>query len=353
MSHNARRLVMLLTLAIIAASWWALKPPADKPADYGATTPVAPGPAATSATALADQTFATEQPQRQPPAQERSAESTTNTLVAEQPALQSRWQAGDRDAGWQAYISLQNCVSWHSAETMANVARTAESTSSLTHMKRFLEPLAEPGHKGYCRGVESYSPARAFQMLLAMAERGDLQAQLQFTLDPPLFRLRALAELDLILRYRERAPHLLQRALEAGSQQALKALLDAHTPAQQHHEPGASMFTTRPSYAASGLSAVAYLQRFSLIQSTQEFPHQQILQPDPAQAYVLALVCQRACTDSLWLQRANRVIADSELQFDAEARLQLSLRAQRLLLRSFRQRVNEEPVRWGAWWNAI
>lgn len=282
-----------------------------------------------------------------------AASLASNTLMAELPTLEKRFKQGDRAAGWRAYEELAQCRFQVGIDALAKAAASARANSVLASTGARAAAWIDPEKSRYCVGSEALSAARAFDLLLRLAELGDLQAQLQFTLDPPLYRMRALAELDLIVRYRERAPALLERALKAGSLGALTALLDAHTPAEQERLEDASMYVSSPRAAEPGASAMAYLQRFSATRSTREPPHRQIVTPDPAEAYRLALVCQRACTDSIWLDRANRTVAAAESRLDPGERLRLGSAADRLYLDAFMHPANEEPVSWGAWWNAL
>lgn len=282
-----------------------------------------------------------------------AASLASNTLTTELPALEKRFKQGDRAAGWRAYEEIRHCRFQVGIDALAKAAASARENSVLASTGARAAAWIDPKQSRYCDGSEALGAARAFDLLLRLAELGDLQAQIQFTLDPPLYRMRALAELDLIVRYRERAPALLERALKTGSLAALTALLDAHTPAQQERLEDASMYMSSPRTPQPGTSASAHLQRFSVTRSTREPPHRQIVTPDPAEAYRLALVCQRACTDSIWLDRANRTVASLEPGLDPAERLRLGSAADRLYLDAFMHPADESPVSWGAWWNAL
>ncbi len=352
---SRRRLLMAALLTALAVGVWQrfeLRPDAWAPTRPAGTNGDARGvSAAAPATAKSDAetTARADAKNPTPPA----ATPASYTLMTELPVLEKRFKQGDRAAGWRAYEELAHCRFQVGIDAVARAAASARENSVLAGTGTRAAAWIDPKKSRYCVGGEALGATRPFDILLRLAELGDLQAQLQFTLDPPLYRMRALAELDLIVRYRERAPALLERALKAGSLAALTALLDAHTPAEQEHLEDASMYVSSPRAAEPGASASAYLQRFSATRSTREPPHRQIVTPDSAEAYRLALVCQRACTDSTWLDRANRTVTAAESSLEPGERLRLGLAADRLYLDAFMHPANEAPVSWGAWWNAL
>lgn len=352
---SARRRILpgiLLGAILLAGAWWVIQPgspPGTAERDY---TPVAQATAQRPPAPVAPLAAPTSPTATSTPAQ--SLEPPYPTLASDLRELEPRLAQGDLAAGWEAERKLREC------SYRTTMEASAKSQSWVNDLVWYPEEVLPPMEswqtaetRQYCAGSEATAARRAFDLLLRMAEMGDLRAQLKFTLDPPIFRRQALAELDLILVYRERAPALLERALNAGSQRALMALLDAHTPALQTVEEDAGMIDFR-SYArlpaASGASD--HLSRIRVVRTYRELPHRQILTPDPATAYRLALVCQRVCMDPAWLDRANRTVAAIEATLDTATRLRQFEAAQALLLGAFAHPVEDPPVTPGYWWNA-
>ncbi len=353
-----RRALAGLVLAgiLVAGAWWVSRP-REEPTATGdaATASLAVAVTEPDASPAATPEPATPAPTANPGAAATAASPspTVPTLLFELPELEGRLASGDSAAGWLALDQLRACH-FRSTAAASAAARSLEANQSWQRKEREqLESWRDDHSRRYCAGSETTAARKAFDLLLRMAEMGDLRAQVQFTLDPPIFRRQALAELDLILIYRERAPALLERALRAGSRHALTALLDAHTPALQQIEQDVSTMYYSPSARVSpAAGAPGYRARFGATITYRELPHRQILEPDPATAYRLALLCQRACVHSNHLDRANRTIAAVEGSLDAATRLRLSGEANTVLLDAFARPVDEAPVTAGYWWNA-
>lgn len=354
----ARREKLLLGVALALGLAWVLTGPLGEAPDATPPRPaVTTGAASPASDGTMDPGAAIETDSAAGPAPgtpELPAPKGPATLLDELSGLEQRLAQGDFAAGWRAHRNLREC---HFRATAAASAAAVAQDLAQPWQRKNLELLEswrdEPAGR-YCAGSATTAARRAFDLLLRMAEMGDLDAQVQFTLDPPIFRRQALAELDLILIYRERAPALLERALRGGSRLALTALLDAHTPALQQIEEDMSMSYHSPSSPVQPAhGAPGYRMRFGATITYRELPHRQILEPDPATAYRLALVCQRACVHSNHLDRANRTIAAVEGSLDAATRLRLSGEAEALLLDAFARPVDEAPVTLGYWWNAL
>ncbi|MBL8245514.1 MAG: hypothetical protein JNL89_15045 [Rhodanobacteraceae bacterium] len=352
-----RREKLLLGVASALGLAWVLTGPPDEAPDAIPPPPaVMTGAAAPASDRTMDPGGAIETDSSAGPAPgtpESPASKGPMTLLDELPGLEQRLAHGDFAAGWQAHRKLRECH--FRATAAASAGAVAQDLAQQWQRKNLelRESWRDEQSDHYCAGSATTAARRAFDLLLRMAEMGDLKAQVQFTLDPPFFRRQALAELDLILIYRERAPALLERALRAGSRRALTALLDAHTPALQQIEEDMSVTYHSPSSPVEPAhGAPGYRLRFGATISYRELPHRQILEPDPATAYRLALICQRACVHSNHLDRANRTIAAVEGSLDAATRLRLSSEANALLLDAFARPVDEAPVTAGYWWNA-
>ena len=336
-----RREKLLLGVASALGLAWVLTGPPDEAPDAIPPPPaVMTGAAAPASDRTMDPGGAIETDSSAGPAPgtpESPASKGPMTLLDELPGLEQRLAHGDFAAGWQAHRKLRECH--FRATAAASAGAVAQDLAQQWQRKNLelLESWRDEQSDHYCAGSATTAARRAFDLLLRMAEMGDLKAQVQFTLDPPIFRRQALAELDLILIYRERAP----------------ALLDAHTPALQQIEEDMSMTYHSPSSPVEPAhGAPGYRLRFGATISYRELPHRQILEPDPATAYRLALICQRACVHSNHLDRANRTIAAVEGGLDAATRLRLSGEADTLLLDAFARSVDEAPITEGYWWNA-
>lgn len=356
MTRRHRRALAGLAFAgilALAGGWYLYQHPAKGPlVDSEVAAPI-PGEGTPDAGPAASGEAAVRKPEPAAATPDAPTPSPVPTLLVELPELERRLASGDFAAGWLAHRQLRACH-FRSTAAASAAARAAEANQpwQVKEVEQ-LQSWQDGQSRRYCAGSETTAARKAFDLLLRMAEMGDLRAQVQFTLDPPIFRRQALAELDLILIYRERAPALLERALRAGSRHALTALLDAHTPALQRIEQDISTMYYSPSARVSpAAGAPGYRARFSATITYRELPHRQILEPDPATAYRLALICQRACVHSNHLDRANRTIAAVEGGLDAATRLRLSSEANALLLDAFARPVEEAPVTEGYWWNA-
>ncbi len=331
-----------LIVAVLAVGlvWWSATPPkvdvvvARSPDDTIAApegiSRISAAHAELSATRMADA------------AQRRDANPTFR-------ADSARWRAafdnGDLAAGMAWYRALTRCDMYVAALKALAENETDARLSGRSHEPR-LRWSQEPEAR-YC-GREAIGPEQRFELLLRLAQAGDLQSQLEFALNPPLQAARAVAEIELIERYRRLAPGILLAAFEQGSHIALHALLEAHVPPRVpalRMTRSGSMHSPKP----AGEDPVAHLARFYHVRVMHHPPHHQIIQPDARSAYRYALLCEAVCNPH-WKGQAQRAITELTPTLTPAERLAAKQDANRARMRYFATPDRSLPVRIGQWW---
>ena len=283
------------------------------------------------------------------------APSATSAAIAGPLArlaqLKTRFATGEIEAGRQLLTRVRSCNLRASIERITREESARDRPNPNTQMDNWRVYPTDPD----CAGLVSVELPSEFDLLLRLAEQGDLLAQLEFVLDPPLDRRLAVVDLDRIFRYRERAPELLERAVAKGSVVALTALLDAHSPDHKKPEVGLTMTAMAPAPAPGANTDIFSRQaRLGVSRSYRELPHRQTIRPQLALAYLYAQVCKRVCVHATWMAHADLAIADGLRELPSSERLRIDLEAQKLILDDFSPADVSAPANltFGSRWNA-
>lgn len=286
--------------------------------------------------------------------------ASANPLLAALQALDARSRTGDVAATLELMREAQRCLfalrvdqlreHFDSLQRYGQLPGSLNLAANQQQLEQAYALWTDAGESARCAGLPPDWLDQEFEWLLRLAEQGDLQAQLRFVLDPPLSRRTALADIDRIQRYRQRAPMLLQRAFEQGSVDALMAMLDQQAPI-----PDRVWIAAQFSFQSGHREAdppLLTLPRHVRMSSIQIAPvHRQLpTTADPLRALALAELCLSVCADPEWLAHAQTVRDRLRTELDSGAVLQAGSHSRQWKLQHFSRAAPRPVLSWSGRW---